>query len=67
MLYDNVKRICTEKGTSVGKVEKALGFSNGSISKWNESVPGIYRVKEVANHLGVTVDELLADKEKEVG
>ena len=36
VLYDNVKQACREKGVSVSALEKAVGFSNGCISKWNE-------------------------------
>ena len=59
MLYDNVKRICDEKGISVGKMEKELGLSNGSVYKWNESEPGIHKVRKVADYLGVSIEELL--------
>lgn len=59
MLFDNVKRICDEKGISVWRLEKELGFSNHSVSKWNESEPGIRKVQKVADYLGVTIEELL--------
>lgn len=61
-IYDNVKRICGEKGVSVGKIEKALGLSNGSISKWNESEPGIRKVQKVADYLSVPIEELLKEE-----
>lgn len=59
MIYDNVKRICDEKGISVGKLEKELDLSNGSVCKWNENEPGIRKVQKVADYLGVTIEELL--------
>ena len=62
MLYDNVKRICEEKGISVGKIEKDLQLSNGSICKWNDNEPGIRKVQKVADYLGVSIEELLADE-----
>lgn len=61
MLYDNVKKICEEKGISVGKIEKDLQLSNGSICKWNENEPGIRKVQKVADYLGVSIEELLAE------
>ena len=67
MLYDNVKKICEEKGISVGKIEKDLQLSNGSICKWNENEPGIRKVQKVANYLGVSIEELLKDEQKEKG
>ena len=67
MLYDNVKRVCSENGISVGYVEKQCELSNGSISKWNENEPGIRKVQKVAEYLGVPIEKLLEDEpEKEV-
>ncbi len=62
MLYNNVKRICEENGISVGKIEKDLQLSNGSICKWNENEPGIRKVQKVADYLGVSIEELLAEE-----
>ena len=60
MIYDNVKRVCDEKGISVAEnFEKELDLSNGSVCKWNESEPGIRKVQKVADYLGVTIEELL--------
>ena len=63
MLFDNVKCICDEKGISIWRLEKELGFSNRSVSKWNESEPGIRKVQKVANYLGVPIEKLLEDSE----
>lgn len=63
MLYDIVKKICLEKGISVGQVEKQCNLSNGSISKWNENEPGIRKVQKVAKYLGVPIEELLEPDE----
>lgn len=62
MLYDNVKALCGEKGIRIGRLEKELEFSNGSISKWNTNEPGIRKVQKVADHLGVPIEKLLADE-----
>ena len=64
MLYDNVKKICEEKGISVGKIVKDLQLSNGSICKWNENEAGIRKVQKVADYLGVSIEELLAEEER---
>lgn len=66
MLYDNVKAICDEKKISVGKMEKDLEFSNGSVCKWNENEPGVRKVQKVADYLGVPIEELLREDEREV-
>lgn len=59
MLYDNVKAICDEKKISVGKMERDLEFSNGSVCKWNENEPGVRKVQKVADYLGVPIEKLL--------
>ena len=42
MFYDNIYKICTEKGTTPTTVLKELGFSSGNVSKWkNGSVPNV--------------------------
>ncbi len=63
MLYDNVKKLCDKKGISIGKMEKDLQLSNGSICKWNENEPGIRKVQKVAEYLGVSIEELLEENE----
>ena len=45
------------------KLEKAVGLGNGVIGKWQNSSPRVDSVKLVADFFGVTVDDLLADKE----
>lgn len=67
VLYDNIKMLCAKKGVSVGSVEKALKFSNGSICKWNESEPGIRKVQKVADYLGVSILEILENEPVEQG
>ncbi len=62
MLYDNVKKLCDKKGISIGKMEKDLQLSNGSICKWNENEPGIRKVQKVAEYLGVSIEELLIEQ-----
>lgn len=61
MLYDNIKILCAEKNISVGQLEKELGFSNGSICKWNENEPGIRKVQKVADYFQVPIEKLLEE------
>ena len=64
-IYDKIKKICKEKGLSVTYVERKAELGNGSISKWNDSVPNVANLKKVANILEVTVDELIGDEDKQ--
>lgn len=59
MIFDVINRLCEEKGITVGKLEKDLGFSNSCIRKWNIAEPGIRKVQKVADYLGVPIEKLL--------
>ncbi len=56
MLFENVKALAEKNGMSIGKLEKAAGLSNGSISKWKVSSPKLDSVMAVAKVLKVKVD-----------
>lgn len=64
MLYENLKRICAEKGLTFARLERELDFGNGTLAKWKSSIPSVDRVAKVASRLGVTVDELWEDEKK---
>ena len=38
-VYERVESLRKERKISQGNLEKELGFSNGSISKWKTSMP----------------------------
>ena len=52
MLYDNVKKICEEKGITIMQLEQELEFPRSYICKWN-------KVQKVADYLGVPIEKLL--------
>lgn len=60
MFYENVNRVCREKGTTPTTVLKSLGFSSGNVSKWkNGSIPNIDLAYAIAKALGVSLDYLV--------
>lgn len=60
MFYDNIYKICTEKGTTPTTVLKELGFSSGNVSKWkNGSVPNVDMCLAISRKLGVSLDYLV--------
>ncbi|MDT2525887.1 helix-turn-helix domain-containing protein [Enterococcus raffinosus] len=66
MIYEKVKKLAKAKGISINQIEKDLGFSSSSISKWNSSNPTSSKLKQVADYLGVTMDYLLEDEKQGV-
>lgn len=60
MIYDNVKRICDERGLSLHALEQQAGIANGLIDDWKDGGnPKISTVMKIAQTLRVSVDELL--------
>lgn len=57
-LYQNISRICREKNISIAKLEREMGIANGTLNRWSTIKPSIYAVADVADHLGVSIDEL---------
>lgn len=63
-LFERVEKLRAEKQISQGKLEKELGFSNGSISKWKNSMPSPERLSKLADYFGVSVDYLVTGEDK---
>ena len=63
MLVKNIRALCAERGLSIRQLESTLGFSNGIVASWEIKTPSVTRVKAVADFFGVTVDQLLAERE----
>lgn len=63
-MVENIKRICKEKGTTIAAVERACGFGNGSIRKWDNASPAYERIKAVADFLEVPVSELTGEQKE---
>lgn len=61
-MLNNIKRLCAKNNISIQKLEKALGFGNGTIARWDENRPSIDRAVLVADYFGCTVDELLKEE-----
>lgn len=62
-VFERIENLRHSHKISQGKLEKELGFSNGSISKWKNSMPTPERLQKVAEYFGVTVDYLMTGRE----
>lgn len=65
MVYDNVKRLCKKRNTTIFALEKECGIANGTIGKWKlrNSNPTVATVQKIADYFGVSVGYLLRKKE----
>lgn len=63
-MFERIENLRKSAGLSQGKLEKELGFSNGSISKWKNSTPTPDRLQKLADYFKVSVDYLMTGEEK---
>lgn len=58
-IVDVVKALCKNSNMSVLRLEKEIGFAEGTIKRWDTNRPSIDKVQAVADYFGVSVDYLL--------
>ena len=63
-LLRRIRVKCVEQSTSIPKIEKALGYGNGSISGWAKAKrrAPMERVEAVAGYLGCDVSDLIPQR-----
>lgn len=62
-LYEQIRETAKEKGYSINRLEKELGFARSSINKFNKNTPSMDKIQQIADLLGVSVDYLLHGNE----
>lgn len=60
-IYRNIKLRCTASGITVSELERALGFTRGSLYKWDKNIPSVDRAAVVAKALHCTIEDLIRD------
>ncbi|MCT3438423.1 helix-turn-helix domain-containing protein [Limosilactobacillus fermentum] len=64
--YEIIKTLANGRKMTVAELERKLGLSNGSISKWAKSAPNSKYLEKVADYFDVSVDYLLGRSAKQV-
>lgn len=63
--YENFLQLCAERKQTPSGVAAAIGLSNAAASGWKKGKqPSDTTLTKIANHFGVTVAELLGEKEQ---
>ena len=62
-LYENIRIAAIKKGTNIMQIERDLHYARGSLYKWNTNNPNVFKVDQVAKHLGCTIEDLLGKEE----
>lgn len=58
-IVDRIRQLANQKEVSLTKIEKALGFGNGTIGKWVKQSPSCEKIKLVADYLNTSTDYLI--------
>ena len=62
IFFNNIKRLCSEKGISVTALGQELGLSNATTAGWRKgSQPRGKTLKMLADYFNVTMDQLMED------
>jgi transcriptional regulator with XRE-family HTH domain len=64
-MYRNIQKACKDAGKTIIGIERELGLSRGSICKWDQNIPSVIKVAEVAKLLEVPIETLLRDSDDE--
>lgn len=57
--YQRIKKLASQRHLSIAELERTLKLSNGSISKWDKSMPNSKYLAIVADYFNVSTDYLL--------
>lgn len=63
-LIEKIKELCDSRDTTLVGLERELGFSRGSMRKWNDASPSVERLQKVADYFNVSTDYLLGRTEE---
>ena len=65
-LYENIKNAAKDKGYSINRLEKELGFARSYIGKFKTITPSIEKIQKIADFLDVTTDYLMTGQKNEM-
>lgn len=58
-MVDRLETLCKQHKTNFSKLEKNLGFANGSLKKSDPAKIGADRVKKLADYFGVSMEYIM--------
>jgi len=64
-MVETIKKLCDERGISIPRLERELGFGKGAIYNWDKNSPSIDKVDKVAKYFGVTTDFIFGNVKEE--
>lgn len=64
IVFERLKSLCKEQGTSIVELEEELGFGKNSLYGWKKKVPNGSNLEKVANYFNVSIDYLVGRAER---
>ena len=62
-MFERIKELCKRDGISIARLERDLGFANGSLSKSSGKIESC-RLKAIADYFGVNMEYILTGEMK---
>lgn len=62
-ILERVKDLCYKQGMTVAELERKADLGNGSVRRWDTSIPAADKLQRAAITLGTSMDYLLTGKE----
>ena len=56
---DVISELCKARYTTITKLEKDLGWSQGTIRRWDKVTPGVDKIVKVAKHLRIPTNMIV--------
>ena len=63
-LYSRLEKLVSENGLTFAALEKKLKFSNGSLKKWETSMPSADKILQLSEFFNVSCDYLLTGEDR---
>ena len=60
-LTERIRTLCKEKRETLASLERKLDFGNGTIRRWDSTIPSGEKLSKVADFFHVSVDYLLGN------
>ena len=58
-IVNSIKLLCSDKGITMGQLEKKVGLSQGLVSKWKDKIPSLDKIVAIADYFNVPVDKVI--------
>lgn len=65
-LTDRIRQLAVNNNTNIKRIEQKCNLSNGSIRRWDESMPTIDNLAAVAKEFDVSIDYLYFGKKEQL-